>query len=94
MDLEQRVQKIEERNARVEAEKAWETSVFRICSIMLITYVVACGVLLVIGNDNPLRNAFIPVIGYFLSTQSLPFIKSYWINLHLKKKRGGVKQGK
>lgn len=83
MDIEQRIQKIEERNARVEAEKAWETSSFRICSIMLVTYVVACGVLLVIGNDNPFRNALIPVIGYFLSTQSLPFIKRSWINRHL-----------
>ncbi|MDP3965764.1 MAG: hypothetical protein Q8Q13_03120 [bacterium] len=83
MDIEQRIQKIEERNIRVEAEKAWETSVFRVCSIMLVTYVVACGVLFVIGNDNPWRNAFIPVIGYFLSTQSLPFIKRFWINRHL-----------
>ena len=83
MDIEQRIQKIEERNVRVEAEKAWETSAFRVCSIMLVTYIVACGVLFVIGNDNPWRNAFIPVIGYFLSTQSLPLIKRFWINRHL-----------
>ena len=83
MDIEQRIQSIEERNVRVEAEKAWETSSFRVCSIMFVTYVIACGVLFVIGNDNPFRNAFIPVIGYFLSTQSLPFVKRFWINRHL-----------
>ena len=83
MDIEQRIQKIEERNVRVEAEKAWETSTFRTCSIMLVTYVIACGVLFVIGNENPFRNAFITVIGYFLSTQSLPLIKRFWINRHL-----------
>lgn len=80
MDIEQRIQKIEERNVRVEAEKAWETSTFRVGSIMLVTYVVACGVLVVIENDNPFRNAFIPVVGYFLSTQSLPFVKRFWMN--------------
>ena len=85
MDLEQRIQKIEERNTRVEAEKAWETSSFRIGSIMVITYIVACGVLFGIGNSNPFRNALIPVVGYFLSTQSLPFIKRSWMDRHLSK---------
>ncbi|MDO8518125.1 MAG: hypothetical protein Q7S26_02440 [bacterium] len=83
MDIEQRLQKIEERNVRVEAEKAWETSVFRVGLIMLVTYVVACGVLFVIGNSNPFRNALIPALGYLLSTQSLPFIKRFWINRHI-----------
>lgn len=83
MDIEQRLEKIEERNVRVEAEKAWETSAFRVGSIMLVTYVVACGVLFVIGNANPFRNALIPALGYFISTQSLPFIKRFWINRYL-----------
>lgn len=86
MDLEQRLQKIEERNIRVQAEKAWETSSFRIGSIMVITYVVASGVLFGIGNLNPLRNALIPVVGYFLSTQSLPFLRRTWIDRYLSKK--------
>ena len=83
MDLEQRLQEIEKRNLRVEADKAWETSVFRIGSIMIATYVVACGVLIVIGNNSPLKNALIPVLGYFLSTQSLPFLKKYWVSRYL-----------
>ena len=86
MDLEQRVQKIEERNARVEAGKAWETSYVRILSIMAITYVVACGALFAIGNASPFTNALIPVLGYFLSTQSLPFIKRFYIERHLAKR--------
>ena len=83
MDIEQRIQKIEERNVRVEAEKAWEKSTLRVGSIMLATYIIACGVLMVIGNDNPFRNALIPVLGYFLSVQSLPFLKRSWISRHL-----------
>lgn len=83
MNIEERLQNIEERNLRVEADKAWETSTIRIGSIMLITYIIACGVLAVIGNDNPFRNALIPVLGYFLSVQSLPFLKRSWMNRRL-----------
>lgn len=80
------MRKIEERNLRVEADKAWETSMFRVGTIMLVTYVVACGVLLVIGNVNPFRNALIPVVGYFLSTQSLPLVRRMWITRYLSKR--------
>ncbi len=79
MTIEERLAIIEKRNSQVEASKAWEISAFRIISIMSLTYVIAYGAFTVIGNDNPLRNAFIPVIGYFLSTQSLPILKKWWI---------------
>jgi hypothetical protein len=81
--LEEKVREIHERNARVEAEKAWETSWFRVGSIMVVTYVIATTALYAIGNDNPLRNALIPTLGYFLSTQSLPFVKSWWTSRYL-----------
>lgn len=83
MDLEQRIQKIEERNQRVEADKAWEGSAVRIGSIMLVTYIIATGLMVAMGNDNSFRNALIPVVGYFLSTQSLPFLKRSWIGRYL-----------
>ena len=83
--LEGEVREIQERNARVGADKAWETSVFRVASIAAVTYVIAGAVLYAIGNDNPLRNALIPTIGYFLSTQSLPFVKRWWIKNYLSK---------
>ena len=38
MSLEERVAKIEARNAKVEADKAWETSWVRRFSIALLTY--------------------------------------------------------
>lgn len=86
MDLEQRIQKIEERNLRVEADKAWEKSALRVSSIMLVTYLIAFGVLVVIGNDNALRNALIPTLGYFLSVQSLPFLKQSWVSRYLERR--------
>ena len=77
--LEEEVRTIQERNARVEGDKAWETSWFRIGLIMSVTYIIAAVVLYVIDNENPLRNAFIPTLGYFLSTLSLKPIKEAWI---------------
>lgn len=83
--LEEEIHTIQERNARVEAEKAWETSWFRVGSIAAVTYIIATAALYAIGNDNPLRNALIPTLGYFLSTQSLPFVKSWWISRYISK---------
>jgi hypothetical protein len=80
MTIEERLAKIEERNARVEAEKAWETSVTRVASIAILTYVFACGALVAIGNTAPFLNAGIPVLGYLLSTISIPAMKHWWMN--------------
>ena len=77
---------IKERNIKVEADKAWETSWFRIFTLLLITYGISAFILYEIGNQNPFRNAFIPTIGYFLSMQSLPFLKRRWIRNYLSRK--------
>ncbi len=84
--IEAELRSLKERNARVEANKAWETSWFRILSIAVATYVIAALALLSIGNDHPYRNALIPAIGFFLSTQSLPFLKEHWIVKRLGRK--------
>ncbi len=84
--LEEEVREIQERNARVEGDKAWETSWFRIALVMFVTYAIAAAVLHVIGNDNPLRNALIPTLGYFLSTLSLGPVKKAWIQGYLNRK--------
>jgi ABC-type anion transport system duplicated permease subunit len=77
--IEQEVQEIKRRNQKVEADKAWETSFFRVVSIVAITYLIAALVMYMIGVANYWQNALIPVVGYFLSTQSLPIIKKWWI---------------
>lgn len=79
-DLEKRIAQIEERNRRVEGDKAWETSGFRKIAISLTTYVIAVLVLFAINNEKPWFNGLIPAIGYLLSTLSLPFIKNRWIS--------------
>ncbi len=73
------VERILERNARVESDKAWETSFARIGSIAVITYVCAAVLMLIIGVARPLLSALIPVLGFVLSTQSLPLVKKKWL---------------
>jgi hypothetical protein len=73
------IEDILKRNARVELDKAWETSLTRRLVIAFITYLTAATFLKLIHNEAPLINAFVPVGGYLLSTLSLPFLKDLWI---------------
>ncbi len=73
------LEQIEERNRRVEADKAWETSKTRRAVIALITYTIAALFMYRIGIDNHLVNALVPTGGYLLSTLSLPFVKGWWL---------------
>lgn len=79
------IEKIHERNRRVEGDKAWETSWFRIIFVSGIIYAVAAIFMIIIHIENPWLNALIPAGGYFLSEQSLPFIKCWWLK-HLHRK--------
>lgn len=81
-ELAKEIEAIKARNKRVEAEKAWETSWFRVFTISVLTYVVSAAVLCLLGNTDFLFNALIPTIGFFLSNQSLPFIKKWWLERH------------
>jgi hypothetical protein len=81
-NLEQEIQALKDRNMRVEADKAWETSSFRKVSIAIITYITAGAVMYGIGVKNFSLNALIPTIGYLLSTISIPILKKWWINKH------------
>lgn len=77
-NLEARVSAIEERNKRVESDKAWETSWTRRLTITVLTYAVVAGYLFAIKNDRPLINALVPAAGYFLSTLVLGSIRNIW----------------
>jgi hypothetical protein len=83
--LEKRIEKIELRNNKVEADKAWEGSLARKLLIVVFTYV-AIGLYLkfVIGID-PILNAIVPATGFLLSTLTLPFFKDLW-KRHIYKK--------
>ena len=82
-NIEEQLLVIKTRNNRVEADKAWETSLFRKLLITVVTYCVASVVLYTIGASNFYLGALIPTIGYLLSTLSLPSIKKWWIQNYL-----------
>lgn len=79
MDLEQRVQTIEERNAKVEVDKAWETSWARRILLMVFTYLAIGIYMWAIDIANPWINAIVPTIGFLLSTLTMPFFKKLWL---------------
>ncbi len=79
MDLEKRIELIEERNKRVEGDKAWEGSWLRKIIIIVLTYIFAVLYLFTADNTNPLFGAVVPCVGFFLSTQSIGFIKKLWL---------------
>lgn len=67
------------RNARVEADKAWETSWTRKLIITALTYVIVMLYLTMLGMERVYLHALVPAGGYFLSTLSLPLFKKIWI---------------
>ena len=82
--IEAEFENIRQRNKRVEADKAWETSAVRRIFIAAVTYIVASVWLFVIKDSLPFFKALIPTAGYILSTLSLSFIKNWWIGKHEK----------
>jgi len=78
MNIEQEIKKIQERNKRVELDKAWETSKTRKVSIAVLTYLVMVLVMYSLKMDSPFIGAIIPTLGFTLSTFSLDFIKEFW----------------
>jgi hypothetical protein len=79
LSLEERVKAIEARNAKVEADKAWEVSYIRRFSITVLTYFVIVIYLVFINKDShPFINAIVPAVGYFVSTLVMRGAKEYW----------------
>jgi hypothetical protein len=77
--LESRITKIEARNAKVELNKAWETSWTRRILLIIFTYLSIAFYLHAINIDRPWLNAIVPAVGFLLSTLTLPFFKQLWI---------------
>lgn len=86
-DLEQ-VQKdiaeLKARNARVELDKAWETSLFRKVLLAALTYIVIFIFLISLDFPRPFLSAIVPTIGFVLSTLTVPIFKRVWLNQNKK----------
>ena len=58
--LKEEIEKIKERNRRVEKDKTWETSWVRRIAIAVSTYILISIFLIIIGVEKPFLAAIIP----------------------------------
>ncbi len=77
--IEERIVAIEERNARVEREKAWETSATRMIVVSVLTYFVVALLFWILGNQHFLLSALVPTTGFILSVQTVPIVRRWWM---------------
>lgn len=77
--LKEEVEKIKTRNARVEKDKAWETSWTRKVAIAAATYTTILIFFLIIKIDRPFLSAIVPTLGFLLSTLSVDILKNWWV---------------
>ena len=78
-ELENEIEKIKERNKRVELDKAWETSWTRRICIMILTYIVVVLYTFITAKiSNIWLSSLVPVIGFTLSTLSLKLVRKIW----------------
>lgn len=84
-DIRTELDAIKSRNQRVEMDKAWETSRFRVFSIALLTYAMMVLLMSVLQVEKPYLSALVPTAGFMLSTVSLRFAKRFWLEKIYKK---------
>ncbi|MFH2021015.1 MAG: hypothetical protein ABIJ34_06370 [archaeon] len=80
VELQEEIYRLQERNAKVEADKAWETSISRRIIILILTYFSIVVFFIFAGLPNPFANAIVPSLAFLLSTLTLPFVKRIWLN--------------
>jgi len=80
--ISKRLAKIEQRNQRVEADKAWEVSWQRRILILALTYLLILLYFLIIEVEKPYLNAMVPTLGFFISTLTVSFAKQRWLENH------------
>lgn len=79
MDLKKEIEKINERNKRVELDKKWETSLTRRILIVILTYIVVVIYSFSIDKiNNIFLSSLVPVFGFVLSTMSLNGFRKIW----------------
>lgn len=85
MNIEKEIEKIKDRNKRVELDKAWEVSWTRRLCICILTYIIVIIYSYLVRNyDNVFLSSLVPVIGFTLSTLSLKYIRKLWEKFRVK----------
>jgi len=79
MNVKKEIESIKARNARVEADKAWEVSLTRRLLLAVATYIVVVYFLIIINAENAFLAAIVPAGAYLIQQYSMPFIKNIWL---------------
>ena len=82
--LEKEIQEVQQRNKRVEADKAWETSWTRRILVMFLTYIVIVLFFFAANLPRPFINSIVPTAAFILSTLTLPIFKKLWLRINKK----------
>ncbi|MFA5792507.1 MAG: hypothetical protein WC897_01395 [Candidatus Gracilibacteria bacterium] len=77
--LQSQIDQIKARNKKVEADKAWETSMTRKILIAILTYTVVVIFFLTASLPHPFINAIVPSLAFILSTLTVPVFKSWYL---------------
>ncbi|MFC1598613.1 hypothetical protein ACFL2U_01195 [Patescibacteria group bacterium] len=85
MKIDQEIKKIKQRNKKVEADKAWETSWSRKIIIAILTYVVIVIFFLLTGLPDPFTNSLVAALAFVLSTLTISLLKKLWLRYVYKK---------
>ncbi|MDO8664467.1 MAG: hypothetical protein Q7K44_02890 [Candidatus Liptonbacteria bacterium] len=87
--LKKDVADIKERNARVDMDKAWETSATRKILVAVLTYAAVVLFFFFAELPKPFVNAIVPTVGFVLSTLSVPVFKKIWLRFRQQGGGGG-----
>ena len=82
--IQREINKIQQRNVRVEIDKAWETSWTRRILVAVITYLLIVIFMFVAKLEKPFIGAIIPTVAYLLSMSTLPYFKNRWVDKKIK----------
>ena len=78
-EIQKEIDKIKDRNKKVELDKKWETSWTRKICIAVLTYLVVVLYSYIISQfSNIWLSSLVPVFGFILSTLSIKFIRKFW----------------
>ncbi len=77
--LKDEIIEIKKRNAKVEADKAWETSLSRKILVAVLTYAVIVLFFIAAELPKPFINPIVPTLGFLLSTLSVSYFKKLWL---------------
>lgn len=77
-NLSSEIEKIIERNKKVEQDKAWEISWTRKIIISVLTFFFIAWILFLTGTDEVVMWSLISTIGFIISTTALKPVRKIW----------------